>query len=273
LKRANRRFADAKSWADVRLRRAKKFDVDLAGFLERAAHGVERELGCVAIAAEMAKHDAINFSGQQFLDHRRGSAIGEMSVPGLDPLLYRPGTMGVALQKFFVVIRFDDERVHLAQSFHDHFGCVAEIGDEPETTRTGVKREPDGIDRVVRHRESLHGDVANLELGAGPKDSPIPMSIQRTVGAHRFGRLRIRVDGNVEFAAKNFQTANVIAMFVREQNAVDLLRINAALLETKSDLARAEAAVDQNPAMIGRHERAVSGAAAPEHRQTKHAGI
>jgi hypothetical protein len=35
-------------------------------------------------------------------------------------------------------------------------------------------------------------------------------------------------------------------------------------------LTGAQSAIDQNPAMIGRDQRAVSGAAAAEHRQTEH---
>ena len=40
--------------------------------------------------------------------------------------------MRIVLQKFFVVIGLDHERLHLAQSFDDQFGHVTEIGDESE---------------------------------------------------------------------------------------------------------------------------------------------
>ena len=93
------------------------------------------------------------------------------------------------------------------------------------------------------------------------------------ISAHRLGGLRVRVNGDVEFAAKHFETANVIAMFMREQDAIELFGIHPALLKAQNDLARAQATIDQNFAMIGGDERAVSGTAAPEHRQTEHAGI
>ena len=95
--------------------------------------------------------------------------------------------MGVALQKLFVVIGFDDEGVHLPQSLDDHLRRITEVSDEAEAARAGVKREADGIDGVVGHREWLHGDVADRELGAGAKDSPVWMLIQGTTAAHRFG--------------------------------------------------------------------------------------
>ena len=55
-----------------------------------------------------------------------------------------------------------------------------------------------------------------------------------------------------------------------EEDAIELVRGDSALGQTQNKLARAQAAVDQQPAMIGRDERAVSGAPAPEHRQTEH---
>ena len=59
-------------------------------------------------------------------------------------------------------------------------------------------------------------------------------------------------------------------MFVGEQDAVELLGRDSALLEPQDDLARAQSAIDQNPAMIGRDERAIPGATAAEHGQTEH---
>jgi hypothetical protein len=55
-------------------------------------------------------------------------------------------------------------------------------------------------------------------------------------------------------------------MLMRQQHAIELLRLHATKLEAVHELSRAQAAIDQQPAMIGRDERRVSGAAAPEHR-------
>jgi len=63
------------------------------------------------------------------------------------------------------------------------------------------------------------------------------------------------------------------AVVMGKQNAVELLGCPAALFEPEHDLPRAQSAVDQDFAMVGCDERAVSRTAAPEHRQTEHAGI
>jgi len=125
----------------------------------------------------MSEHHSIDFSGKQFLDYSGGCVVRKMSVPRLDSLFYRPRTVRIILQKFFVVIGFDHERLYSSQTFHDHFRGVTEIGNETEPARAGIKREPDRIDRVVGHRKSLDSDVANLEFRAGAKNSPIRMSI------------------------------------------------------------------------------------------------
>ena len=70
--------------------------------------------------------------------------------------------------------------------------------------------------------------------------------------------------------AKNFKTADVICVLVRENNAVELLRCHATLLETQHDLSRAQTAINENLAMLGGDQRAVPGAPAAEHGQAEH---
>src|ERR1700737_1924637 len=63
----------------------------------------------------------------------------------------------------------------------------------------------------------------------------------------------------------------MIAVFMGKQDAVELFGRHAALLEAEDDLARAQPAINENFAMIGRDERAVPGTAAAEHGETEHA--
>ena len=100
-----------------------------------------------------------------------------MTVPRLDSLFYRPRPVHVVLQKFFVVIGLDHKRLHLAQALDNQFRHVTEIGDKSETAQAGVKGEAQRINRVVRHGERLHRDIANRKLGAGRKDVPIAMPL------------------------------------------------------------------------------------------------
>ena len=69
--------------------------------------------------------------------------------------------MRIVLQKFFVVVRFDDEGVDLAEPLDHHLRGVTQVGNEPECARAGVKRIPDRIDRIVRDGKSLNGNIAD----------------------------------------------------------------------------------------------------------------
>jgi hypothetical protein len=62
----------------------------------------------------------------------------------------------------------------------------------------------------------------------------------------------------------------MIAMLMSKKQSIELLGGNATLLKPDDDLARAQAAIDQNPATTGGNEGAIPGAAAAEHGQTEH---
>ena len=62
----------------------------------------------------------------------------------------------------------------------------------------------------------------------------------------------------------------MVAVFVRKKDAIELLRHDAALLQTEHQLPRAQSAIDENLAVIRRDERTVSRAPAAEHGQAEH---
>ena len=74
----------------------------------------------------------------------------------------------------------------------------------------------------------------------------------------------------MEFVAENFKTADVIGVFMRENNTVKLLWRDATLLQAQNDLPRAQTAINENIAMLGGDQRAVPRAPAAEHDQAEH---
>jgi len=82
--------------------------------------------------------------------------------------------------------------------------------------------------------------------------------------------LRVAINRKGKFPAKHLQPANVIAMLMSEKQSIELFGGDAALLKPDDDLARAQSAIDQNPAVIGGNESAIPGAAAAEHGQAEH---
>jgi hypothetical protein len=70
--------------------------------------------------------------------------------------------------------------------------------------------------------------------------------------------------------AENFKTTDVISVFVRENNAIELLGRDSTLLQAQHDLPRAQTAINENIAMLGGNQRAVPRAPAAEHDQAEH---
>jgi hypothetical protein len=95
--------------------------------------------------------------------------------------------------------------------------------------------------------------------------------VEGAVAANGFSGERVTINRDVEFAAKHFQAANMIAVFVREQNAIELVGSDAALFQPQDELARTESAINEDFAVIGGDKGAISRAAAAEHGQTEHA--
>ena len=177
--------------------------------------------------------------------------------------------MRAGLEQFLIVIGFDYEGVDLTQSFHQHLGRVAEIGDEPKAAPARVERVPNRFDGIVRDRESLDRDIANGEFRAGAEEPPMPVFGQRSA-PDGFRGQRVAINRDPIFPAEHFQSADMIAVLVGEKNAVELFRPDAAKFEPEDELARAQSAVDQEPAMIGRKQGRIPRAAAPEHREAEH---
>jgi hypothetical protein len=122
----------------------------------------------------------------------------------------------------------------------------------------------------MRHGERLHGDIADRKFSAGREQSPVPTSLREVAGSKRFSREPVAVNRQIEFVAENFKTADVIGVFVCENNAVELQGRHATLLKTQHDLSRAQTAINENLAMLGGDQRAIPRAPAAEHDQAEH---
>ena len=57
-----------------------------------------------------------------------------MPVARLNPLFHRPGAVRIVLQKLFVVVGLDHERLHRAQALDREAGGVPEVGHVAERT-------------------------------------------------------------------------------------------------------------------------------------------
>jgi hypothetical protein len=133
-----------------------------------------------------------------------------------------------------------------------------------------VKHESERIDRIMRHGERLHCDIADRKFRACREESPIAASICEITGPKRLSSERITINRQIKLAAENFKAADVIGVLVCKNDAVELLRRYTALLQAQHHLPRAQTPVNEDPAVIGCHQRAVARASAAKHGQAEH---
>jgi hypothetical protein len=116
----------------------------------------------------------------------------------------------------------------------------------------------------------LHCDVADRKFRARREEPPITASLCETTGPKRLSGEPITINRQIKFVAENFKAADVIAMFVCKNDAIELLRSYAALLQAQHHLPRAQTTINQDLAMIGCYQRTVSRATAAKHGQAEH---
>src|SRR4030095_1133436 len=92
-------------------------------------------------------------------------------------------------------------------------------------------------------------NVANGELGAGPKNPPVSMLPEQSVTSNRLRSQRVAINRHIKFATEHFQSTDVIGMLVSEKHAIQLVGRDAALRQAQHQLPRAQAAIDKNLAM------------------------
>lgn len=146
---------------------------------------------------------------------------------------------------------------------------MPEVGNITERADAGMESVADRLHGIVGHGETLHRDVADRKARARSENAPVTMLAERSV-ADRVRSQGIAINRNLEFPAEHFESADVIAVFMRKQDPIEFVRCDTALAEAEDKLARAQSAIHEQPAMIGCDQRAVPRASAPEHRETKH---
>jgi len=240
---------------------------DLAEFVR---DGLLRQLGPVAIAAEMREEHVTKFVAGDIAGEGGGGIIAEVAVAAHDALLQGPGTRGVFLQELQVVVGFHDQHIHLTDAFGDELGGVAEVGQHADG-EAGSRVANDVADRIVgvmRDGEGFDEQITDLERPARGKQAPGNPDGRRPfrVGRHGLGGETIGVDGQGARLAQDAEATHVIGMLVREDHAADLVDVAVDEREAPGDLTTAEAGIDKKSRRVGFDQSAITGAATTQNR-------
>jgi hypothetical protein len=86
------------------------------------------------------------------------------------------------------------------------------------------------------------------------------------IGGNGFGGEAVGVDGNGPRLAESAETTGVVAVFVGEDDAIDLFEIATNEREPLRDLATTQARVNKESRRVGFNQCAIAGAATPQNR-------
>src|ERR1700732_4993797 len=123
----------------------------------------------------------------------------------------------------------------------------------------------------MRYIKALNLNILEQERGACLEEVPCGITGKPSM-TQRFGGPRVRVDRHAESAAEHFQTCHVIAMFMRDQNAIEACGGDPGELEPLRNLTRAKSGINEDPALACSDQSAIASTTAAKDRQTKHGG-
>lgn len=180
-----------------------------------------------------------------------------------------PGAFGVGFEEGFVVVGLDEECVELAEVVDEVGGDVADIGDVAEAAGVVGEDEADGVDGVVLDGEGLDGGFAEGEGLSCFEEFPV--SAFDAGFADDAGGGVGGVDGDGVLFEEVFEAADVIAVFVSDEDAGEGGGVDAEELEAGGELFGGEAGIDEDAEAEAIDEGGVATAAAAEDGES-HAG-
>ena len=233
-----------------------------ADFLEAVVDDFVGEFGAVAVAAEVAEVDVAEVGVHDLFGDVRGGVVGEMAVAAEDALLDAPRALGVVLEQFEVVVGFEDKGVGGADAFEDELGGVPQVGQEADVSGRRMEKKSNRIVGVVRHAEGVHGQVADLEGGAGGEEAEV--QARGGLGLDDFLGEAVAVDGNLVLGAEDGEALDVVAVLVGDEDAGEGFRGAVEGEEALANLASAEAGINEDAGVVGFEIGAVAGGTAAE---------
>ncbi len=160
-----------------------------------------------------------------------------------------------------IVIAFQHQRVATVQDRFDMRRGAARIGQHTQSAHTIAEYVLNRFGSIVRHGISLHLHFADREskmrtdLGGRQRRKRRVLRAQGAVG---------EPDGEVEFARQSGDAGNVIAMLVRDHDAVQLPGLQTQPRQTRYRFTQREAAVEQDSRLANLHNEGITLAAATE---------
>lgn len=219
------------------------------GVTQFVGNGASGEFRTVAVAAEVNEEDMAAAVADDFVHGSGGGLVAEVAMPAEDALLRGPRARGVVLEKFDVVVCFENQGVGVTDAF-EHEACgVAKVGEDANAVagRALADAEANGVSGIVRDGKVFNFQVADDKGIAGGEKSPrwaravFPFSaFGEGFRGEAVGVYRQRCG-----TAEDTESAGMVGVFMGEKDAVHVGDVAANGEEACGDLARAEAGIDE----------------------------
>ena len=223
------------------------------------------QIRAIAVAAQVSEVDPAQVGGDDLFGHGCGGLVREMTVTAEDALFDTPGSAEIVLEHLDVVVGFQEQHMGGADTFHDEFGGMTEVGHEAEVACGGAQEEPDRILGIMGDGKGVHAHIADVERSAGVEDVPIEFEAGLTFD--RLFRRAIAVNGDLQFLAQADQAAGVVLVFMCDEDGLEAFRRPPDAGQALSDLAAAKPDVDEHASIFDFEIRAVAARAAAQDRQ------
>jgi hypothetical protein len=240
---------------------------------ERFFRADTRDIGIVVIFRKVRQHQIARPRveslgiGEKRADH----FIRKMSRAAHDALLHMPG-IRTNLEHLQIVIRFEHDSIAIAQMLLHQFGHVTEIGHERELHAGGAKREAERVDSIVGNTERSDFDIADAKSMAGLNELDALEAPRMVFGKKTQGLgmgFRIEIDGRAPGAQQGRETADVIGMFVRDDDAVEAIEGMGQSSQAPQGFALSQAGIHQQARPGSLEQSAIARTARRENAHAK----
>ena len=239
--------------ADGVARRGDKADAQSAR-LQRAADGVFGKLGRVVLVAQVREQNVARARADAFDGEFRRSVVRQVPVLAQDALL-KVVRVAAVFEHHDVVIRFEQQHVRAEGGIVRFVGDKARIRQYSERACVALDAVADALFRVVRRAERADVQVLDRKLFARGKGAQARLGVlDRRRGAER------RIQRGGAFFGERRQSADVVDVLVRDEDAVEIIEREIKHCERLRDAAAGDARVDEKVGIVVTGERGVAGA-------------
>ena len=208
-------------------------------------------------------------------EKRTDCLIRKMAGAAHDALFDVP-RVGTDLQHLHIVIGFEHQAIAIAQVLLYQFGHVTEIGHQRKLHPGGAKREAERVDGVVGNTKRRDFDIAHAKslTGLDEFDAFEAACVPLGKKAQRFGvRLSTEIYGSVPFGKQRGETADMIGVFVRDENTVEAIDRMRKRGEAPQRLALPEPGIHQQARPGSLEQGAIARTARRENAHAKADGL